>query len=190
MKGEWCYFNKHFSDSQCDEIIRLAHGVPLESAKMGAVGEITESLYRKSNVRFLQKTDTRFTFLFDELWKLALRANDDWFDFHLSKLDYIQFSEYDSDYQGEYKKHHDVFYMNGDPKYHRKLTCVIQLSDPETYEGGDFETYDISSTLDPKDIRGRGTVMFIPSFTPHAVTPVTSGVRYSLVAWIDGPKWK
>jgi PKHD-type hydroxylase len=34
---------------------------------------------------------------------------------------------------------------------------------------------------------GEGFVF--PSFTPHCVTPVTSGIRYSLVMWSYGPKF-
>lgn len=190
MKGEWCYFKSYFSQQDCDNIVSLAETVPEENAKVGVSGELVDSSYRKSKIRFIQKTDQRFNFVFDAIWKMAIQANDEFFSFHLSKLDYLQYTEYDSLYQGEYKKHHDVFWINNDPTYHRKLSCVIQLSDPQDYEGGNFEVYDTTYPLDSSIIKDRGTVIFIPSFTTHAVSPVTSGFRRSLVAWIDGPKWR
>ena len=36
----------------------------------------------------------------------------------------------------------DVFWINKDPIYHRKLSCIIQLTDPNEYEGGEFELID------------------------------------------------
>ena len=35
--------------------------------------------------------------------------------------------------------------------------------------------------------QGKGTVIVFPSFMEHQVSPVTTGVRYSLVVWITGP---
>lgn len=189
MKGEWCYFSEYFNAEKCDQIIQLALEIPEEEAKIGVQGSLVASDSRRSKIRFIQKTDSRFEFLFDALWKMALQANDEWFGFHISKLDFLQFTEYSEEYQGEYKTHHDVFYMNDDPVYHRKLSCVIQLSDPKTYEGGNFEIYEVNYPL-PENVRNRGTAIWIPSFTRHAVTPVTKGTRYSMVAWIDGPKWR
>jgi PKHD-type hydroxylase len=36
----------------------------------------------------------------------------------------------------------------------------------------------------------KGTVIAFPSFIPHRVTELTSGVRKSLVGWIEGPKFR
>jgi PKHD-type hydroxylase len=81
--------------------------------------------------------------------------------------------------------------MNGDPHFHRKLTCVIQLTDPTTYEGGDFEMYDLSQNApDKEEIRQQGTAIFLPSFISHAALPVTEGTRHSLAVWMEGPKWR
>jgi PKHD-type hydroxylase len=34
-----------------------------------------------------------------------------------------------------------------------------------------------------------GSVIVFPSDTEHRVTPVTKGIRYSLVAWFLGPPY-
>lgn len=80
--------------------------------------------------------------------------------------------------------------MNGDPYYHRKLSCVIQLSDPATYEGGDLTFEHVAQYPNAEEMRQQGTAIFFPSFVRHAALPVTSGKRYSIAAWFDGPKWR
>ena len=56
------------------------------------------------------------------------------------------------------------------------------------YEGGDLRLYggDDYDTAPKK----QGTIIGFPSYVLHEVTPVTSGVRYSLVGWAQGPKFK
>ena len=189
MRGEWCYFKNHFTPEECKSILEMGLLLPAQEAKLGPDGEAQHDNWRKSKIRFIKKEHTQFEWLFDRMWKMAIRANDDYFDFHLSKIDYMQLAEYDSAYQGEYKKHHDVFWMNNDPKYHRKVSAVVQLTDPSEYEGGNFEVF-ADQKPNADELRTQGTAIFIPSFLEHQATPVTSGVRYSLACWFDGPKFR
>lgn len=191
MKGEWCYFKSYFAPEQCGRIVAAAMRRDPTEAKIGtADGVKADTSFRRSLIRFVNKGDDDLGYLFDELWKLALWANRDWFDIHITKLDYFQIAEYDSADAGEYKTHHDIFYMNGDPHYHRKLSCVVQLSDPANYFGGDLSFSDIAAYPNPDELRQQGTVIFFPSFVRHAALPVTGGKRFSLAAWFDGPKWR
>jgi PKHD-type hydroxylase len=189
MRGEWCYFKNHFTPEECNLILEMGLKLPAEDAKLGVDGAYSDDQWRKSKIRFIKKQNIQFEWLFDRMWKMAIQANDDWFDFHLSKIEYMQLAEYDSAYQGEYKKHHDVFWMNNDPKYHRKVSAVVQLTDPSTYEGGNFEIF-TGQKPNAEELRTQGTAIFIPSFLDHQATQVTSGVRYSLACWFDGPKWR
>jgi PKHD-type hydroxylase len=190
MKGEWCYFGKHFSVEMCEKILELGLKIPSQDAAMGLAGvsEVKSNDYRRSKVRFLESSNSDFDFLFDDIWKMGIQANHEWFNFHITNLSFIQLAEYDSLYKGEYKRHHDVFWINNSI-YHRKLTCVIQLSDPNTYKGGDFEIFNQNQKPNKAEIREQGTVIFIPSFIEHQATPVTHGTRYSLAVWFEGPKW-
>lgn len=192
MNGEWCYFKQRLSPDECRNIIDLASTLPSQQGHLGVNGvEATNNSYRRSEIRFIQKDDQRFAFLFDAVWKMIISANDEFFGFHLSKVDYIQFAEYDESYKGEYKDHHDVFWINGDPKYHRKLSAVIQLSDPKDYDGGNLKFIDMQNgTPSVSEIKDQGTAVFFPSFFLHRATPVTRGKRYSLAVWVDGPKWR
>jgi PKHD-type hydroxylase len=189
MRGEWAYYKSRFSPARCQDIINIANSRPAQTASMGVNGETKDNNYRRSRIRFIHPGDHQLDWLFTDIWKMVLQANDEWFGFHLSKLDYLQIAEYNGTDKGEYKRHQDVFWMNGDPKYHRKLSVIIQLSDPVTYQGGDFEMYDIASQPNPADIKAQGTVILFPSFVSHAALPVTAGNRWSIAAWVDGKKW-
>lgn len=189
MKGEWAYYQSRFTKEQCDFIINEGLKLPGQKANLGVNGEGVNEDYRKSTVHFIRRSDTQFDWLFKEMWNMALESNDMWFGFHISKLDFIQLAEYDSTYEGEYKKHHDVFWING-TNYHRKLTSVVQLSNPNDYEGGDLKLFNQNETIDAKKIREQGSVIFFPSFIEHQAEKVTKGKRYSLAAWWDGPCWR
>jgi len=86
----------------------------------------------------------------------------------------------------------------------RKLSSTVQLSNPEEYEGGNFEYIEYQGIFDKLDIydtridignfkktvpfsgKAKGTLIVFPSDTYHQVTPVIKGVRKSLVSWFHG----
>ena len=72
----------------------------------------------------------------------------------------------------------------------RKLSVVMMLNDPEKdFEGGEFQM-NMSSEDKAETIHMRkGRIVFFPSFFIHRVTPVTKGIRRSLVIWVTGPKF-
>ena len=189
MKGEWCIFNSYFTPAQCDEIVTMAHKLAKRDASMGVGGETNTEEYRRSKIAFIQKDMPQFKALFDKLWELSCWANNDWFDFHISKFDYIQFAEYSAAEKSEYKTHCDVFWLNNDPRFHRKLSMVVQLTDPGLYTGGELQLQ-VEQAGPADQFRNQGTVILFPSFVNHAVTPMQSGQRNSLAIWIDGPKWR
>lgn len=190
MNGEWAYYRSHFTPEECQKILNDSASVPSQKANMGVDGRIGDD-YRRSEIKFLLKTNSDYNWLYDKIWKMLIEVNPQWFNFHVTKVDYIQLAEYSEKDNGEYKRHHDVFWMNGDPNFHRKLTCVIQLTDPSTYEGGELELYNLSqNSPNAEDLRMQGTAIFFPSFIEHAALPVTKGTRHSLAVWFDGPKWR
>lgn len=68
----------------------------------------------------------------------------------------------------------------------RKLSLTLVLSDPEEYEGGEFQFFDGGPiTVAP---RRMGDMIVFPSDLQHRVTPVTKGMRRSMVAWAAGPR--
>lgn len=71
----------------------------------------------------------------------------------------------------------------------RKLSVVVQLSDSESYEGGEFQLIDDSGNLyeAPKE---KGTIITFDSRAKHRVRKVKKGIRKSIVGWYSGPRWK
>jgi len=68
---------------------------------------------------------------------------------------------------------------------------TIQLSDDEEYEGGNLEFKNIlTNEKQEKAQRQKGWVCVFPSYLEHRVTMVTKGTRKSLVAWVEGPRWR
>ena len=94
----------------------------------------------------------------------------------------IQYAEYHDADQGFYDWHIDVT----PTKSRRKLSIVVQLSDPSEYDGGELQIQ--TGLLEPVTIgKTKGLAVVFPTYLLHRVTPVTRGVRRSLVCWIDGP---
>ena len=69
----------------------------------------------------------------------------------------------------------------------RKLSAVVQLSDPSTYQGGYLEFF--GSQLND-NLREQGSITFFPSYQWHRVTPVLEGFRFSLVIWMSGNPYR
>ena len=80
-------------------------------------------------------------------------------------------------------------FVNENIELVRKLSFVLQLSDPDDYEGGNLQLLDEGGTTYFAP-RNRGTVILFDSRTQHRVLPVKSGLRKSIVGWTVGPRWK
>lgn len=190
MNQWWQYWPRHFNDETCDKIIETALTFPENNATIGYGGqkEITDTDYRRSKIRWLPRFDSRFFSLFGTMELLFHEGNRNAFGFDLSLFHEIQFTEYHATDQGKYDWHHDTVWT-GSLLQRRKLSMVIQLSKSEDYDGGNFELWqeECEKLPDPSAIRQRGTVIMFPAFLRHRVTPVTRGLRYSLVSWYEGP---
>lgn len=82
----------------------------------------------------------------------------------------------------------EVFMMKNCERV-RKLSFIMQLSNPDEYSGGEVQLMrDTDKTFFlPKE---RGTIIVFDSRTRHRARPVKSGLRKSLVGWVSGPRWK
>lgn len=118
------------------------------------------------------------------LAELAARANRDHFGFALDGFDEaLQLTRYPAEVAGFYDWHVDR--GAGGLTARRKLSVSIQLSAPDSYEGGALElNVDGHVVAAP---RALGTAIVFPGFALHRVAPVTAGVRHALVTWIHGP---
>jgi|TARA_A100000171_G_scaffold52159_1_gene69315 Rps23 Pro-64 3,4-dihydroxylase Tpa1-like proline 4-hydroxylase len=77
---------------------------------------------------------------------------------------------------------HYQFHVDDGPTFNRKYSCILMLNN-------DFEGGNLCFNLDGKIIKMEtkpGHVVIWPSnfMFPHAVEPLTKGVRYSVVSWM------
>jgi PKHD-type hydroxylase len=138
---------------------------------------------RRSNVEWLHNIPEN-AWVFEKLAHVAGWINARYYHFDLTGFgEGLQLTHYDQSDHGMYGWHQD---FNGNIS--RKLSLVLQLSDPSEYEGGNLE---ISAGAGAIAVRKqRGLVAAFPSFSLHQVTPVVRGTRQSLVAWVSGPTFK
>ena len=167
-------------------VIDLGQNKGIEEPEITADGVHDKSI-RSSTVNWIHNTPEHAP-IFDIVWKYALYANQHYFGFHIDDLPSLQFTEYDAAENGKYDRHQDTFWLRPDGK-HRKMSMVIQLTDPDTYEGGDFEFRD-ANNLDMSKSKEKGSLIMFPSIMYHRIKPLTKGTRYSIVSWINGPRWK
>ena len=140
---------------------------------------------RRSQVSWLNKTqDTAW--VFEKLGHITSSLNAKYYQFDLTGFgEALQLTNYDQSEAGMYGWHVDLGSNTGPS---RKLSLVLQLTDPSQYEGGNLQLY-IGGH--PQTVRKqRGLVVAFPSYMVHQVTPVTQGSRQSLVAWASGPAFK
>ena len=62
----------------------------------------------------------------------------------------------------------------------RRISVIVQLSDPDDYRGGEVRIIDAEHTI----ARQRGTATLFPADMLHQVHPVITGRRYALITWI------
>lgn len=183
MRQNWQMWEANIAPEYCDSIIETMLKVdPIEATTFNDSGQLNTNPHRHSKVRWVYNADIR-----KMLFNFAQAANNE-FKFDILEKGSIQFTEYSSEYQGKYNWHHDVDW-NGNAAFDRKISVVVQLSDPEEYEGCDFHFSEVPNP-ELEVIRKKGTVICFPSYLQHQVTEITKGTRYSLVAWFEGPRWR
>lgn len=171
-----------------DEINRIIFTGKQSNGNLGTVfsnGDyVVDSEVRRSKVSWL-KPNSFNSWLYEKLTRIICGVNDSNWEYDIRSIQTLQFGEYHSEYKGYYKPHLDAFLGNNVTVTQRKLSFSVQLSHP-TYQGGDL-FLNGGSDIAPKD---RGSITIFPSHTLHEVTPVTKGIRYSLVGWVIGDKLK
>src|ERR1700722_13479502 len=116
--------------------------------------------------------------------KAVLEMNSRLYKYDLDGLkESFQYSVYKSAEGGHYNWHVDTC-----KTVERKLSLTLQLSEPWSYEGGDLLLQAGEGTFTAN--KTRGALVVFPSYMLHRVTPVTSGIRKSLVIWVAGPPYR
>jgi PKHD-type hydroxylase len=161
-----------------------------EGRTMGVDSDILAKDIRISKIKFFTPVSEN-QWIFERLNVIIQKLNNDYYCFNLNGYDMIQYGEYDSKESGKYDWHMDMrLGKNSKPEPTRKLSLSLLLNEPGVdFEGGKFQINDsMESRVQDVEMK-KGTIIAFPSFMLHRVTPVTKGIRKSLVIWVTGPKF-
>jgi PKHD-type hydroxylase len=194
INENWAYVEKMFTPEECKKIIEIGESGTLASPMTyGVVGDLNHSeedikkiaKIRRSPIAWIRSDLQDNHWIYQRMAEAIKTINNQFFGYELTEIQSLQFTSYDVKEKGFYGKHIDMMYRGTGT---RKLSVTIQLSDPANYEGGDLLLHTSGTPEKPEKKQGMG--VFFPGYTLHEVTPVTKGKRYSLVAWVLGPKFK
>jgi len=197
----WTYWDNAFTEEGIEKIKELCQKKELERGTIaGATTSTVDEKIRHSNISFHSISDEN-AWIFKAFNDIIYTLNEQFYNFELNGYDSFQYSEYRGDEQGKYDWHVDLLFGDtnnpmtaksspGAYGQTRKLSLVMNLTAPgEDYEGGMFQMH-AGNIGKPTDILlPKGKIIVFPSFMPHRVTPITSGIRKSIVIWVLGPKF-
>lgn len=170
--------------AECASLVDMAGAQPLRDG--GLVGGATEHRIRRADIAWLDDLP-QADWVMDRIITFASQANRDQFGLDLTDFgESAQIARYGADRSGHFDWHSDI--GAGALAARRKLTIVVQLSEPADYEGGTLELWPASTVTTAPRLRGMAAIF--PSFTLHRVTPVTAGTRWSLTLWAHGPAFR
>ena len=151
------------------------------------LGTIDDEVYESSIRSVKSRPVEPVGILFEKLKTYVWAANQTFWNFELTGLSphdppqilcYSPGDHYDwhIDYDGQSST--------------RKLTCIVQLSDADSYSGGDVCVFPSLKHSQPTDWRACGTLIIFPVYVPHCVAKIESGLRNALVFWVHGPEFR
>lgn len=173
-----------FSAAECVEILGLVATMPVQDA--GLVRQQRDHNLRRADLVWLDDVPGA-EWVMGRIIEVVRRANSDVFMFDINAFEESpQVARYDAAREAHFDWHSDI--GSGRLAARRKLTMVVQLSDPSTYRGGELQLMPGAGIISAPAEQGTATVF--PGFVLHRVTPVTSGVRHSLTVWAHGPAFR
>ena len=174
-----------FTAKLCKEIIDLSSTFKKEQGKIGDVEKEVgdnDKKRRQSTISWIPFN--KMQPMYDDLIYLIQKINRNHFGFsNIQITEKAQVSEYS---KGQFYHWHTDTSMDmvTEPPV-RKLSMTLLLNDPSEFEGGNLE-------IAGKNLSRmkQGHAAIFASFLQHRVTPVTKGVRKSLVVWFSGEPFK
>jgi PKHD-type hydroxylase len=167
-----------FSKDECDQILSICiEELWLPSTVIGTAG------FHQSKRQKLRGDTAGFPFL--NIRDITKNANAEIYDFNLIGIidqDFPQVFAYSKN--DFYKMHVELTPMAPS----RKITFIINLSDPTTYEGGDIKFLNIDTS--DAAINDQGSCLIFPSYIPYEIDPVTSGTKHIIVGHVHGAIFK
>ncbi|GFM31490.1 2OG-Fe(II) oxygenase [Novosphingobium sp. PY1] len=186
MKNVWEVWPTALTKAECDAITKRALSYPQQDATVGFADQRrANSGHRTSQIRWLDAN--REKDIVSRIMTFVSSSNRTNFGADIVAPFDLQFTQYNATNAGHYDWHQDVWLESPRP-FDRKLSVVVQLSEPDEYNGGEFEFFGLQNP--GATFANRGSMLIFPSFLQHRVLPVVNGKRQSLVTWVEGPKWR
>ena len=171
------HYSGVYDNSELDKIIETGEQADLIEAKVEIRGEeVVNRKKRDTTISWIHPTE-------DNLWIFS-KASKVLSTAAISTLQTFQYSVYYLG--GHYEWHRDTggsafLGKARDAISNRVIAGSLQLSEPEDYKGGILKLKTPEGILSVEKERGMVTVF--PAGWEHTVTPVTDGIRRTLVMW-------
>lgn len=175
-----------FTPEECEAVRRLSDRLyPIKST----VGDGDASKYDPS-VRAVDTYNIEYSddtaWIFKKIAAAVGKANAEYYKYDLYGITHaLQLLHYKDVEHGHYDWHVDC--GNGSSAT-RKISVSVPLTPSNRYQGGDLLINNNGNVINT--VKEQGCVHMFPSYLLHQVTPVTSGERWVIVIWINGPRFK
>lgn len=173
-----------FTPDECQSIINTG-GDWIEGTVQKFNTALTDREHRSVEVSKKNLPEELLETIFEKIFYI----NRHTFRYHLEGYeihDLPRIFRYSADRSDHYVWHRDTLSIPAKAS-ERKLSFSIQLTDPNTYKGGNLE---FMPEMPGIFTRPQGYGCLFPSYLTHRVSPMTEGVRYAIVGWIHGPEFK
>lgn len=185
-KANFAFWENFLSENDINKILASSEWDNLIRGQVGSEKVIKETV-RETDIAWYKQSESNKE-IWEKLAYAAMDVNSNFFKFDLTGFyEPAQLGYYTWAKQSHYSWHIDADVSK--PKVPRKLSMVLQLNDPSEFEGGELQIKTVSDEPISLELK-RGRAWFFPSYFLHRVTPVTKGVRKTLVLWITGPEFK
>lgn len=187
-KDHSAYWEGFLTEDDINYLLSLNNWSDTKNASIGSfTGPTVDKNIRSTKISWLELSNEN-KHIWDKFAQVIAEVNSRYFHLDLTGFyEAIQLGVYTAEDKGHYDWHVDMFIENKTAP--RKLSMVLMLSDSSEYEGGDLllkTDRDEPTKLDM--VKGRA--WFFPSYMLHKVTPITKGIRKTVVLWVGGPQFK
>lgn len=182
----YVHWTNGFTPEELDKLEAYCDTLTVEKATISGYDKgVDYSTIRESKTGWISENPD-ISWFYGKMAYIARSLNAKYYRFDLyGFLEDFQYTVYVGGDNGHYNWHIDAGSTTTTP---RKLSLVLQLTDPEEYEGGELQLMASGEISTVK--KERGFVAAFPSYVLHRVTPVTKGVRKTIVVWTTGPAFR
>lgn len=182
------FWDDGFTSSELDEIDAMFEKNKGKEFKayVGSTNKKYDGATRETDISF-EYFNPDSEWMYHKIVKIVKTLNTQYYNFDIRSAEPTQFGTYKASNGGHFDWHMDA-QTDIVTNNMRKLSIILFMSDPTTYEGGKFQIFVGSKEVDI-DTR-RGMLLMFPSYLVHRVTPITKGIRRTVVTWCSGPLFK